>query len=365
MHKKILTIIGARPQFIKAAVVSRAITLYSDQKIDEVIVHTGQHHDFNMSEVFFRDLEIPTPKYNLGIAGGHHGAMTGQMLVEIEKVILNEKPDFVLVYGDTNSTLAGALAASKLHVPVIHVEAGLRSFNKKMPEEINRMVVDHVSDVLFCPTVAAVKNLKHEGIHSGVENVGDVMFDASNYYKNKYECNNEILENLSISKQNYALVTCHRAENTDNIDNLKEILSALEKSSKSIQVVFPMHPRTRNAIEKAGLSNALGNVIITGPMSYKDMIVLEANAAVIATDSGGVQKESYFYGVPCVTLRNETEWVETVELGWNQLVGVNSDAILSSILSPKKGKSQANPYGDGRAGEKIVATIASLNSQKR
>ena len=287
-----------------------------------MLVHTGQHYDENMSEVFFQELEIPKPDYYLGIGSGTHGAQTGRMLEAIEQVLLQIVPDLVLVYGDTNSTLAGALAAVKLHVPVAHVEAGLRSYNRRMPEEINRVLTDHASDLLFAPTEAAVENLKQEGISSNrIFLVGDVMYDASLYYGAKAERESRILQQLGLRPKQYVLATIHRAENTDDAQRLRSIFDGLELAAKEIPVIIPLHPRTREALkQEAQLSKVAQHVLVIQPVGYLDMVMLEKHSRLIATDSGGVQKEAFFYNVPCMTLRSETEWVELVELGWNRLV---------------------------------------------
>jgi UDP-GlcNAc3NAcA epimerase len=358
---KIVTVVGARPQFIKAAAVSRV--LRSAPGVQEVLVHTGQHYDENMSEIFFRELEIPEPDYNLGIGSGSHGAQTGRMLEAIEEVLLREKPDWVLVYGDTNSTLAGALAAVKLHIPVAHVEAGLRSFNRRMPEEINRVLTDHAADLLFAPTEVAVRNLRREGIPAErIHLVGDVMYDVAQYYGQKAEQRSGILEQLGVEPRGYILATVHRAENTDDPRRLRAIVGSLLEISREVPVIFPVHPRTRKAIEGNGLWNeSAGNLRMITPVGYLDMIMLEKHARLIATDSGGVQKEAFFYRVPCVTLREDTEWVELVELGWNRLVPPTSvgsvvASILDTLKSPRRG-TEGLPYGDGHAAEKIVEIL--------
>ena len=359
---KIITVVGARPQFIKAAAVSRAIKKYYANDVCEIIIHTGQHYDSNMSEVFFDELDIPRPKFNLEISGGNHGAMTGRMLEAIENVLIHEKPDWVLIYGDTNSTLAAALAATKLHIPVAHVEAGLRSFNMRMPEEINRIVSDRISNLLFCPTEVAVNNLANEGLTEGVCNVGDVMFDVALYYRDVCSQNRAIFQKLGLSSD-FALATCHRAENTDNPDRLQSILTALNEISNCLPVVFPIHPRTEKLIAHYGFMNYLDNLLVVKPLPFLDMVTLEQAASVILTDSGGMQKEAYFYGVPCVTMRDETEWVETVTLGSNILVGASEKAIISaalSVLSKKPSISAAAaPYGRGNAAIRIVEEILS------
>ncbi len=356
----ILTIVGARPQFIKAAMVSRAIVKYNragkSPAILEDIIHTGQHYDENMSDIFFKQMEIPEPVANLQAGTGMHGEMTGRMLAQIEKEIVERKPDWVLVYGDTNSTLAGALAAAKLHVPVAHVEAGLRSFNKRMPEEINRILTDHVSSLLFCPTHAAVANLTKESIVQGVYHVGDVMYDAALAFGEMAQERSRILETLNIESKEYCLATVHRAENTDDPIRLKNILEAFSEIGE--KVVFPIHPRTRSRIDVDKLQANASKITYIDPVSYLDMVQLEKNAKIILTDSGGVQKEAYFHGVPCITLRDETEWVETVEGGWNQVVGSDRGLILDAFQSAKTGRT-INEYGSGNSAEAIVDLICS------
>lgn len=353
---KILTVIGARPQFIKAASVSRAISEFGTAS--EVLVHTGQHYDANMSEVFFAELAIPTPKYHLGIGSGPHGAQTGRMLEAIEGVLLTEQPDWVLVYGDTNSTLAGALAAVKLHIPVAHVEAGLRSFNRQMPEEINRVLTDHASDMLFAPTEAAVDNLVREGIADRkVHQVGDVMFDAALYYAKRATERSNLLERLSLDPKSYVLATVHRAENTDHPERLRAIFAGLSEVADALPVVLPLHPRTRRYL--AELAIDASRLRLLDPVGYLDMVMLEKHARLIATDSGGVQKEAYFYRVPCVTLRDETEWVELVEHGWNRLVPPLSPASISQTILQNLDTQGAEIalYGEGRAAYQIVEAL--------
>lgn len=357
---KIITVVGARPQFIKAAAVSRAISTNFAGRIEEKIVHTGQHFDDNMSKVFFDDLSIPQPHYHFAISGGNHGAMTGKMLEAVENVLLQEKPDWLLVYGDTNSTLAGALAASKLHIPVAHVEAGLRSFNMRMPEEINRILSDRVASQLFCPTQTAVDNLASEGIVKGVHNVGDVMYDVALYYKDKARTQSTILQQLKVRAKSFALATCHRAENTDDPIRLKEILAGLSYAAAKMPVVFPLHPRTRKLIQTFGLQDLLAQLIVTEPLPFLDMVALEQDAALILTDSGGVQKEAFFYGVPCITMRDETEWVETVQLGWNKLTGANSGHISNAVdqyLTQLPSTVSSQPYGNGNASLAILSQM--------
>ncbi|WP_291991147.1 UDP-N-acetylglucosamine 2-epimerase (non-hydrolyzing) [Candidatus Accumulibacter sp. ACC007] len=363
---KILTVVGARPQFIKAAAVSRVIRDQYAGRIEEVLVHTGQHYDANMSKIFFDELDIPKPKYNLEISGGHHGAMTGRMLEALENTLLRELPDWVLIYGDTNSTLAGALAAAKLHIPVAHVEAGLRSFNLRMPEEINRVLADRVSSLLFCPTETAVNNLKAEGMRHGVSNVGDVMYDVALYYRDHARSHSRALQSFGLSERGFALATCHRAENTDDPTRLGEILLGLTEVAKQLPVVIPLHPRTRKVAEEYGYSHYLSALTVTEPLAFLDMVALEQSARIILTDSGGVQKEAFFYGVPCITMRDETEWVETVESGWNYLVGASSariasafsDAALSAPSVPR-----ATFYGQGKAANEIVSKLQLTNSR--
>jgi len=355
-----MTVVGARPQFIKAAPVSRA--LRKARGTTELLVHTGQHYDDNMSEVFFRELGIPPPDRHLGIGSGPHGDQTGRMLIAIETTIAHLRPDWVLVYGDTNTTLAGALAAAKLRAPVAHVEAGLRSFNRDMPEEVNRVVADHVANLLFAPTRAAVDNLRREGIaKSRIVRTGDVMYDAALYYGTKAERESRILDTLVLSPRQYVLVTIHRAENTDNRDRLTAIFRALEKLSRTITVVLPLHPRTRVAMQRAGLGKDT-KIKTIDAVGYLDMVMLERNARLIATDSGGVQKEAYFYRVPCATLRTETEWVELVRAGWNKVVPPDRPdriyralhGMLSRFRRPRGGQSL---YGDGHAAEAIVKRL--------
>ena len=354
---KIVTIIGARPQFIKAAVVSRAIASRSEEII-EVIVHTGQHFDSNMSDIFFDELDIPKPDYHLGVGGGSHGQNTGRMLEKIEDVLLNEKPNYVLVYGDTDSTLAGTLAAVKLHIPVAHVEAGLRSFNRKMPEEINRILTDHASEILFTPTLTAVKNLNNEGIDSSkIKQVGDVMYDAAIYYGKKVEQNNTLLQELKIESKKYALVTLHRAENVDDKDRLSSILKGL--SHYKNKIIWPLHPRTKKRLESFGIAIPQ-NISIVDPIGYLDMILLEKNAELIATDSGGVQKEAYFHKVPCITLRDQTEWIELVEQGANIITGANTNAISDALTKAVTVNSiifETPLYGNGTSGQQIVDAL--------
>lgn len=352
---KIVTIVGARPQFIKAAVVSRAFNLRRDQ-VREVIVHTGQHFDANMSDLFFHELDIPKPAYHLGIGGGTHGQNTGRMLEAVETVLMNEKPDWALVYGDTDSTLAGALAAVKIHVPVAHVEAGLRSFNLRMPEEVNRVATDHLCTRAFTPTTTATRNLISEGVpKKRISQAGDVMYDAALYYARKAEQQSSILRKLEIEPNSYGLATVHRQENTDSRDNLNAILAGLAASP--VPIILPLHPRTRKRLADFGLS-VPKTVRIVEPVGYLDMTILEKHARLIVTDSGGVQKEAYFHHVPCITLREETEWTETVEAGGNVLVGPNAELIANYLSAKHTQKNFVQGlFGDGASGEKIAAEL--------
>jgi len=352
---KIATIVGARPQFIKAAIVSHALRL--KENVTELIVHTGQHFDANMSDVFFHELSIPRPDFNLGIGGGTHGQNTGRMIEAIESVLLTERPDWVMAYGDTDSTLAGALAASKLQIPIAHVEAGLRSFNRKMPEETNRVLTDHAAELLFAPTETACRNLRNEGVpEDNIQLVGDVMYDASLFYGAMAEDQSRILKRLGLNKSGYVLATLHRQENTDSPGRLANILDGLAGSDWP--VVLPLHPRTRQRI--ASLPEFRhGNLRMIDPVGYLDMIMLEKNARLIATDSGGVQKEAFFHRVPCLTLRDETEWVELVEIGANRLVGADRETITAAINCTETSKVPGSKlYGNGQACAKIVESMA-------
>lgn len=351
---KILTVLGARPQFIKAAAFSRAIADYDD--VEEIIVHTGQHYDQNMSDIFFEEMNIPRPKYLLQTGGKMHGEMTGQQLEKIEKILLNEQPDLVLVYGDTNSTLAGALAAVKLHIPVAHIEAGLRSFNKKMPEEINRILTDQISDYLFVPSIEAKKNLLNEGISDEkIFVVGDIMYDVSLYYKEKM-VKPKWFDDLKLAK--FILCTIHRAENTDDINKLSAIFRGLAAAKKDI--ILPLHPRTVNKIKEYNL-NIAKNIHIVEPVGYLEMVWLEANTDLIVTDSGGVQKEAYFHGKYCITLREETEWTELVDQGFNTLVGCNAEAIKNGIIfNLDKHISNKNLYGTGVTSTLITDILSDI-----
>jgi UDP-GlcNAc3NAcA epimerase len=353
---KIVTVLGARPQFVKAAMVSKALLKLG--RSEEVIVHTGQHYDASMSDIFFEELGIPEPQYNLNVGSGSHGAMTGRMLAALEEVLVEERPGCVLIYGDTNSTLAGALAAAKLHIPVAHVEAGLRSFNRAMPEEINRVVADHLSDILFCPTNVAVENLTREGLAGKAYNVGDVMYDAALQFRSVANENSSILKTLALAEKGFALATCHRAENTDDPVRLSNIMGALSALSTHLPVVLPLHPRTQKRIEEFGLAGAMVGITTIPAVGYVDMVRLEASAQLILTDSGGVQKEAFFFGVPCVTMRDETEWTETVDAGWNILAGASKDEILSAAdQHTLKDRQSVNPYGSGCAAEEIAGVL--------
>lgn len=349
---KLFTIVGARPQFIKAAVVSRALRQYP--YVRESIVHTGQHHDANMSDVFFEEMDIPRPSYHLGIFGKHHGAMTGEMMEALEKLLLEQQPDLVLVYGDTNSTLAGALAAVKLHIPVAHVEAGLRSFNMRMPEEINRILTDRISNFLFCPTQTAVAHLTREGypfpgMH--VELTGDVMQDAAMYYAQTSAEKSGIIRRLGV--QDFILCTLHRAENTDHPEQLKSIVAALTTIHQECPVVLPLHPRTRKVIAQMGLSLPF---MVLDPVGYFDMLELLKHCRLVMTDSGGLQKEAYFFQRHCITLREETEWTELIAGGYNLLAGSDPVQILAAweTMKFKKSAFETDLYGGGNAAERIV-----------
>jgi len=390
---KIVTVIGARPQFVKAAALSRAIAhhnigLTEAEAIREVIVHTGQHYDANMSQVFFDELQIPAPDYHLEVGSGRHGEQTGAMLARIEEVLLQEKPDFLLVYGDTNSTLAGALAAAKLHIPSVHVEAGLRSFNRRMPEEINRIIADQICTFLLCPTAVAVENLQNEGVGNSDNSgsfdfnkqyarlVGDVMYDSIVFNAQLAETKSEIIKTLCVGEGGFVLATLHRAENTDDSGRLQNILDAFNKiAATGISLILPLHPRTLKRIAELNLSDYTSGIKIIEPVGYLDMLQLEKSARVIVTDSGGVQKEAFLMGVPCITLREETEWTETVDLGWNSLVGADTQMIAAAFttaIAAVKGETpffcdsamlhssldREHPYGDGHAAELIVNILA-------
>ena len=387
---KCVTVVGARPQFVKAAAVRRAIETSSEQRaltgqrrsrkaFQEVLIHTGQHYDYGMDGVFFKELQLPKPDHHLGVGSGSHARQTALMLERIEAIVQKEKPDVVLVYGDTNSTLAGALVAAKLDIPVAHVEAGLRSYNRVMPEETNRVLTDHLSTLLFCPTLQSVQNLQKEGIRNGkekvVKRVGDVMYDSILYYSAVADRTSTILHDLGLSAPNverrtlnYYLATLHRAENTDDPSRLKSILAALHEIGKDAPVILPLHPRTQKMMKTYGLRLTGERIRQTDPVSYLDMLALEKNARAILTDSGGVQKEAYWFHVPCFTLREETEWVETVESGWNVLVGTETGRIVEEVHRkrrrnpPQKG---TQLFGDGRASQKIVQSLALWIDRKK
>jgi UDP-N-acetylglucosamine 2-epimerase len=379
---KVISVVGARPQFIKLAPLVKTIS-NAGGRIEHVIVHTGQHYDYNMSKVFFNELGLPEPDHHLGVGSGEHGVQTGLMLQKIEDVLAKEKPDRVIVYGDTNSTLAGALAGAKLHISVDHVEAGLRSFNREMPEEINRALTDHCSSILFCPTENAVENLRKEGFTNIagdgklvegsfkppsfsaddplVVNVGDIMYDSFLLCLDIAEKRSDIVKKFGLEPKNYCLATVHRAENTDDKDRLKSILEALSEISDEVRIVFPVHPRTRKAIKELGKAVKVpGTLHLMDPIGYFDMLILEKNAKIIFTDSGGMQKEAYFSKVPCVTLRDETEWVETVASGWNVLAGADKDLIIKrtdGVKSADRSGANQSIYGDGNASGKLLNVV--------
>ena len=344
--KKIVTILGARPQFVKAAVLSRIIS--EKNEFEEVIVHTGQHYDSNMSEVFFKEMEIPKPKYNLNINGLGHGAMTGQMLEKIETVLLDEKPDAIVIYGDTNSTIAGALAAKKLDIKVAHIEAGLRSFNMQMPEEINRILTDRISDLLLCPTDTAIKNLKNEGfdnIDTKVVKCGDIMKDAVEFYSRSSSEKSDLLDRLNLKNSNFVLATIHRQENTDDLEKLESIFEGLENIAKEMQIVLPLHPRTKNILEKNDLKY---DITIIEPVGYFDMLELLKNCSMVVTDSGGLQKEAFFNKKHCIIAREETEWIELVENGFAEIVGSDKYKMIAAFerFLNKKTDFNLNLYGN-------------------
>lgn len=355
---KIITIIGARPQFIKAAPLSQAL---KDKGIEEFLLHTGQHYDPSMSDVFFEELGLKASDLNLHIHGGSHGQQTARMLEAIEAVLVREKPDGVLVYGDTNSTLAGALAAAKLHIPIFHVEAGLRSFNKKMPEEINRILADHLSNLLFAPTKTAIQNLQNEGfLETQVEEVGDVMYDATRYFAPLVaKRRGDILKRFSLKEKEYCIATIHRAENTDFVQRLETIFDALNQLSSHIKIILPIHPRIREKISAFKVGN---NFLMIDPLGYLDMQALTQQSVCVLTDSGGLQKEAYFLGVPCMTLRDQTEWVELIESGWNKLVKIDetlSRKLLEELQFFKRRElpEQKTLYGEGNASQKIANSL--------
>lgn len=362
---KLVTVVGARPQFIKASVVSMALS----GVCREVLVHTGQHYDRNMSDVFFEELNIPKPAYNLGVGSGTHGKQTGEMLMKIEEVLFAEKPDAVLVYGDTNSTLAGALAAVKLHLPVAHVEAGLRSFNRRMPEEINRVLTDHISGLLFCPTQTAEENLAREGITDGVSVCGDVMLDSVLHFSRMAQQNPEksaIFSRMGIEPKHYRLATLHRAETTDGgLPAIARIFRAFERLPE--RVVIPIHPRTRKLAEQAVAEYGFRNILLIDPVGYLEMLLLTSNACQVLTDSGGLQKEAWFLRVPCVTLRGETEWVETLDGNWNVLADLNTDDIYEKATHTQVDSAAHDrmPFGDGNASGKIAEALRKMGENAK
>jgi len=362
---KIVTVIGARPQFVKASAVSASIKAYNAGKLREIIVHTGQHYDEMLNDVFFGELRIPDPQYHLNVGSGSHGFQTGEMLQRIEDVLLQEQPDIVLVYGDTNSTLAAALAASKLSMPVAHVEAGLRSFNRAMPEEINRVLTDHIADLHLCPTKTAVTNLSSEGIKDRVHLVGDVMQDVLRKYSAIAKSQSDILLQLKVEPRQYLLATVHRQENTDDSNRLQSIMQGFnEIGASGAVIVFPMHPRTKSRLEKFNIS-LHENILAIEPVPYFSMLALESQAKMILTDSGGVQKEAYWLGVPCITLRNETEWLETLIDEQNILVGYNTEQIvLNALRRDRVGKLQSAADMQVNASDNIVHLVATYSASK-
>ena len=352
---KIATIVGARPQFIKCAPLSRQIR----RRHEEFLIHTGQHYDPELSRIFFDQLDIPRPDIDLGVGSGPHGDQTARMLSGLEEVLLKEKPDAAVVFGDTNSTLAGSLAAAKLHIPVVHVEAGLRSFNRRMPEEINRVLTDRLSALLFCPTETAVKNLAAEGIIEGVHDTGDVMVDALLQHAGRAEKSSRILRELELDPGSYYLATVHRADNTDRRDHLKNLIDALGRLDHP--VILPLHPRTARALQDHGLHpGERSSLRLVEPVGYPDMLMLEKNARKILTDSGGMQKEAFLFKVPCITLRRETEWPETLQGGWNTLTGDDPRAIAGAVQAPLPGEPPGRPFGDGQAAERMADLLATL-----
>ncbi|HEV6966453.1 non-hydrolyzing UDP-N-acetylglucosamine 2-epimerase [Roseateles sp.] len=360
---KLLTVVGARPQFIKAAMLNRAVRARAD--ISEVLVHTGQHHDTKMSDVFFDQLDIHPPHHSLGVAGGSHGDMTGRMMIALDPVLQTEKPDLVVVYGDTNSTLSAALCAAKFGIPIAHIEAGLRSFNRAMPEEINRVLTDHLSSHLFCPTESAVENLRNEGITRRVENVGDIMYDAALHYGNHPAGISRLSPTLRLLQESggYILATIHRQENTDHPNRLERIVGALLNVADVYPIVLPLHPRTQHRLDEQSLKRLQSHpsIFVTDPLGYLEMLQLERRAQLVVTDSGGVQKEAFFFRVACATLRDQTEWTELVDHGWNTLIDVSREQIVDRILNcyGRAGEAGFSPYGDGRTAERILSSLIS------
>jgi UDP-GlcNAc3NAcA epimerase len=372
---KLLSIVGARPQFVKVAMIADAAKRRNrkaasrSERIQHRLTHTGQHYEHKMSGIFFDELNLPKPDHHLGVGSGPHGEQTGAMLAKIEKVLIAEKPDVVMIYGDTNSTVAGALAAAKLHIQVAHLESGLRSFNRRMPEEINRIASDHISDFLFCPTVTAVENLRSEGITKNVFNTGDVMLDSAIVYGEKARKRGNILKELQVEPREYALATIHRAENTDSPERLGRLLEAL--AGLDCNIVLPIHPRVREKLKHgqalrstAKLLEKSGKLKITQPVSYLDMLSLEIHARLVLTDSGGVQKEAFFAGIPCITLREETEWLETQEDGWNQLAGTDPVKIRKAVAEEwqrnrvgRNEKPDLKSFGNGQAGDETIKAL--------
>ena len=349
---KIISVVGARPQFIKLAILSKELR----ENHNEIIIHTGQHYDDNMSRYFFEEMQIAKPDYNLNIGSGSHGKQTAEMLIGLEDIFLHQKPDVVITFGDTNTTLATGLAATKLNIPVAHVEAGLRSHNREMPEEINRILTDHISDYLFAPTLTAMENIKSENLYGKPFLVGDVMYDSLLYYGKIAEQKSRILKNLKLKQKEYILLTLHRPYNVDNIQKLQNIFSALKQTKRFI--VFPVHPRSRKMIES---TNTIipENISIIEPLGYLDFIFLQKHSEKIITDSGGIQKEAYLNGIPCITIRPETEWIETVKAGWNVLVGDKKDQLIENCLHFKPPHNRPRYFGDGDSSKKIISILES------
>lgn len=349
---KIISVVGARPQFIKLAILSKELR----ENHNEIIIHTGQHYDDNMSRYFFEEMQIAKPDYNLNIGSGSHGKQTAEMLIGLEDIFLHQKPDVVITFGDTNTTLATGLAATKLNIPVAHVEAGLRSHNREMPEEINRILTDHISDYLFAPTLTAMENIKIENLYGKPFLVGDVMYDSLLYYGKIAEQNSRILKNLKLKQKEYILLTLHRPYNVDNIQKLQNIFSALKQTKRFI--VLPVHPRTCKMIES---TNTIipENISIIEPLGYLDFIFLQKHSEKIITDSGGIQKEAYLNGIPCITIRPETEWIETVKAGWNVLVGDKMDQLIENCLHFKPSQNRPRYFGDGDSSKKIISILES------